>query len=60
MIFRLPKIYHNFDGFDALASLYEQTKEDIFDDIVIDMQATKKSLIQPRIANYRAYQVDWD
>ena len=41
MIFPLPQIYHNFDGFDALASLYEQTKEDIFDDIVIDMQTTK-------------------
>ncbi len=41
MKFSLPLIRHNFAGFNVLASLYEQTKEDSFDDIEIDMQATK-------------------
>ena len=41
MKFSLPQIYHNFDGFEVLACLHEQTKECIFDDVEIDMGEMK-------------------
>lgn len=41
MKFSLPQIYHNLDSFEVLARLHAQTKDCIFDDIEIDMQATK-------------------
>lgn len=40
MKFPLPRIHHNFDGFNALAMLYAQTEEYVFEDIEIDMRAT--------------------
>ncbi len=40
MRFHLPEIHRNPAGFDALAYLYAQTKELLFDDIEIDMKET--------------------
>jgi len=33
----LPDIHHDFEGFLALAQLYAQTKDCLFDEIQIDM-----------------------
>ncbi|MDE0014643.1 MAG: ATP-binding protein [Candidatus Poribacteria bacterium] len=42
MIFHLPKLVrHDYDGFKTLTDLYAQTKELLFDDIEIDMGATR-------------------
>ncbi len=40
MKFSLPRIRHDYRSFEALSSLYAQTKEMVFDDVEIDMRAT--------------------
>lgn len=40
MKFSLPEIRHNQEGFEALVCLWAQTKDCLFDDINIDMNAT--------------------
>lgn len=40
MRFPLKEIKHNIESFETLANLYAQTKESVFEDIVIDMSAT--------------------
>ena len=41
MRFFLPRIRHDYASFDALALLHAQTKEYIFDNVEIDMNATR-------------------
>ena len=41
MRFRLPEIHHDYESFEALASLHAQTKKYVFDDVEIDMRATR-------------------
>ena len=41
MKFPLPEIHHNDVSFNTLASLYVQTKELVFDEVEIDMKATR-------------------
>ena len=41
MRFSLPQIHHDYESFEALASLYAQTKRCFFDDVEIDMRATR-------------------
>ena len=40
MRFSLPRIQHSYASFEALTSLYAQTKEYVFDYVEIDMQET--------------------
>ena len=40
MKFNLPPIRRDYVSFETLANLYAQTKESVFEDIVIDMSAT--------------------
>ncbi len=40
MRFYLPQIHHDYESFEVLTSLYTRTKEYIFEEIEIDMQAT--------------------
>lgn len=41
MRFELPKINHSKESFEILASIYNQTEDLFFDDVVIDMERTK-------------------
>ena len=41
MRFSLPVINHDYESFEALASLHEQTEKHVFDNIEIDMQKTR-------------------
>ena len=41
MRFYLPEIHHDYESFEALASLHAQTRKYVFDDVEIDMQATR-------------------
>ena len=41
MRFFLPEIHHDYESFEALASLHEQTKKHVFDEIEIDMRKTR-------------------
>lgn len=41
MRFSLPQIHHDYESFEALASLYARTKGYFFDDVEIDMQSTR-------------------
>ena len=41
MRFPLPQIHRNYESFEALAHLYAQTKECVFDNVEIDMRQTR-------------------
>ena len=41
MRFYMPEIHHDHASFEVLTSLYSKTKECLFDDVEIDMQATR-------------------